>query len=238
MAKSTLDPCTLLQTYIAVALKNMGESLISPNHWDCQDTDLNNETECYFYFNRTKEEVEHTAHKLCEILEVPDDSFQLEFETETDEWRVQIICSLSVGSKLLVPIKDEDTKMYEYEGVEWCPYCEAETEYKRNTNDSMIGTCSCCGRPIVLCDFCDAKNGHNGQYCGDGCGACKEVEKLRKEWEKTQVGRIVKWIDPTIEGASPMLCGVVSVDECNWELRATNGAVIKCCDDEIDFKVD
>lgn len=124
--------------------------------------------------------------------------------------------------------------MADYQGVEWCPYCETENEYDVDESTEIV-TCSHCGRPLVLCDKCDAINGHEGRHCCD-CPACDKAVELRKEWEKKQVGRKVIWHDPDFfDGQTSTECTVVSVDDATWILTSTGENVIEALDGEIEF---
>lgn len=48
--------------------------------------------------------------------------------------------------------------MKNYEGVEYCPYCEYENEYDVDKDTWKI-KCKGCGKTIVLCDKCYTMNG-------------------------------------------------------------------------------
>lgn len=112
---STITPQVLLETWISVGL-NARKGLLDPIHWDCQDTECNNETECYFYFPNTltEEEVKENAKMICDMLEIDDKCYRVENQTEdgNPEIRIDVVCSISVRSfggcwKMLVPSEDE-----------------------------------------------------------------------------------------------------------------------------------
>lgn len=44
--------------------------------------------------------------------------------------------------------------------IEWCPHCEHEVTMQWNIdNDGMQIYCPYCGKPIMLCSYCDVRDG-------------------------------------------------------------------------------
>ena len=62
------------------------------NHYDCQDTDDDNSTECYFYFPNdiSKPQLDLVVRKLAEILGVPVDSAKIEDQTEEGNPEIRV----------------------------------------------------------------------------------------------------------------------------------------------------
>ena len=124
--------------------------------------------------------------------------------------------------------------MEKYEGVEWCPHCEDETEYNVDKN-TWIVTCKQCGRPLVLCDKCYTMNGSD-QHCGD-CEHCKKTDELTKDWKKNVIGKRVYWNDPD-DGLCSCFCTIVGFDDDHSKIHLRNdaGGFIDAYENEIDWK--
>lgn len=71
-------------------------------HFDFQDTECDNETECYFYFPNTisMDEMMQFGHELHKMLGVDDTDYEWMVEDQTEEGnpeiRLEIICSLAI----------------------------------------------------------------------------------------------------------------------------------------------
>lgn len=58
-----------------------------------------------------------------------------------------------------------------WDGTEWCPYCNRETDFVFNPMKDKLIKCNSCGKEIYPCSLCDS---------GKGCsefGSCEETIK-------------------------------------------------------------
>lgn len=94
---SKLTACTLIENWIQTEWDEK-EHKCQTAEWDCQDTDCNNETECYFYYpsHLSEQTILEYGEELCEMLGVPEGCYEFEFNEELNEWRIEVIVSVSV----------------------------------------------------------------------------------------------------------------------------------------------
>ena len=73
MISKKLTPEFLIETYICNCFDNDYSGIYHRiNHWDCQDTERNNETECYFYILESNRNlIPSIQNQLEEMLGVP-----------------------------------------------------------------------------------------------------------------------------------------------------------------------
>ena len=61
----------------------------------------------------------------------------------------------------------------EFEGTEWCPHCNRETDFKYNPMKNKYITCTNCGMKIHPCSLCD----------GNDCNNCEdEIKTSLLQW--------------------------------------------------------
>lgn len=92
----------LIDVYITYKLnttfKKLGKFL---NRWDCQDTECNNQTECYFYLpnDLDPKDLEYCRNMIRTLLSLPMDyTFMEEDQSEygNPELRLEAICHINV----------------------------------------------------------------------------------------------------------------------------------------------
>lgn len=58
------------------------------------------------------------------------------------------------------PENEADHEEADHEVTEWCPHCEHEVTVQWNIDDDgMQIYCPYCGKPIMLCSYCDVRDG-------------------------------------------------------------------------------
>lgn len=101
---SKLKIDTLIRQYIYLGIKSYGlyemnNSIIT--HWDCQDTDDDNSTECYFYVPNDidKYKLDLVKRNLADILCVDVESAIIEDQTNDGNPEIRIEFIVEIGDR-------------------------------------------------------------------------------------------------------------------------------------------
>lgn len=80
----------------------------------------------------------------------------------------------------LFPENEDD-----YTVTEWCPHCEHEVTVQWDIdNDGMQIYCPYCGKPIMLCGYCDVRDG--GKCNWKETSGCKHSDDRYTEYYATE----------------------------------------------------
>ena len=113
--------------------------------------------------------------------------------------------------------------------IEVCPYCDTENTVQA-LPDQMIGTCSNCGRRIVLCDKCLALNpDENARPC-DNCKFCDLANFMNYLKGFGTVERFLGTLNPPLTDMTTGLPDGVTAtledymndaygDDVNWDVK-------------------
>jgi hypothetical protein len=115
------------------------------------------------------------------------------------------------------------------ETIEWCPHCDTECTF-HPTEDQMIGTCTNCGRRIVLCDKCCELNPNVGDRQCEDCKFCDLANFMNYLKGFVTVEKFLESLNPTLtdmttgvpDGCTPTLDDYINDtwgDSVNWDVK-------------------
>lgn len=73
----------------------------------------------------------------------------------------------------------------EFEGMEWCPNCNMETDFNFNPMKDKSIICEHCGMEIMPCSLCDS--GRTCEECKDGINA--SLLHFNELWDENVNGK-------------------------------------------------